>query len=137
MFRLKKGMKFYDGREVTSKDVKATIDYIMNPANKSNFQISYSVWVGANNDPDVFDLVFSSKRIPPNGASREHHRNPWVDRLIDGIRMEMNQEKRKELCSEVQKILANDVPYVPLWFEDMTSVHRREIGEIALSPAGG
>src|SRR6516165_1155281 len=101
-----KGMKFHDGREVTSKDVKATIDYIMNPANKSNFQISYSVWVGANNDPDVFDLVFSSKRIPPNGASREHHRNPWVDRLIDGIRMEMNQEKRKELCSEVQKLLA-------------------------------
>ena len=95
---------------------------------RGNFQISYSVWVGANNDPDVFDLVFSSKRIPPNGASREHHRNPWVDRLIDGIRMEMNQEKRKELCSEVQKILANDVPYVPRWFKDVTSVHRREMG---------
>ena len=50
--------------------------------------------------------------------------------------MEMNREKRKELCSEVQKILANDVPYVPLWFKDVTSVHRRERGEIALSPAG-
>src|SRR5215469_1772182 len=47
------------------------------------------------------------------------------------------EEKRKELCSEEQKILANDVPYVPLWFKDVTSVHRREMGEIALSPAGG
>lgn len=56
---------------------------------------------------------------------------------VDGIRMEMNREKRKELCSEVQKILANEVPYVPLWFKDVTSVHRRETGEIALSPAGG
>jgi ABC-type transport system substrate-binding protein len=71
VFRLKKGMKFHDGREVTSKDVKTTIDYIMNPANKSNFQISYSVWVGANNDPDVFDLVFSSERIPPNEPAKD------------------------------------------------------------------
>ena len=77
---------------------------------RGNFQISYSVWVGANHDPDVFDLVFSSKRIPPNGANRGHYRNLRVDRLIDGLRMEMNREKRKELCSEVQRILANDVP---------------------------
>ena len=34
-------------------------------------------------------------------------------------------------------ILADDVPYVPLWFKDVTNVHRRENGEIALSPAGG
>ena len=81
--------------------------------------------------------MFSSKKIPPNGANRGHYRNLRVDQLIDEVRMEMNREKRKELCSEVQKILANDVPYVPLWFKDVTSVHRREMGEIALSPAGG
>jgi len=104
---------------------------------RGNFQISYLRWVGANNDPDVFDLVFSSKRIPPNGANRGHYRNTQVDALIDGIRMEMNREKRKELCSEVQKIVAEDVPYVPLWFTDVVSVHRREMGEIALSPMGG
>jgi peptide/nickel transport system substrate-binding protein len=83
---------------------------------RGNLQISYALWVGANNDPDVFDLVFSSKKIPPNGANRGHYRNPRVDALIDEIRMEMNPEKRKELCSEAQKILANDVPYLPLWF---------------------
>jgi peptide/nickel transport system substrate-binding protein len=27
---------------------------------KGNFQLSYSIWVGANNDPDVFSLVFRS-----------------------------------------------------------------------------
>jgi peptide/nickel transport system substrate-binding protein len=104
---------------------------------RGNFQISYLRWVGANNDPDVFDLVFSSKRIPPNGANRGHYRNAQVDALIDGIRMEMNREKRRELCSEVQKIVAEDVPYVPLWFTDVVSVHRKEMGEIALSPTGG
>jgi len=103
---------------------------------KGHFQISYLQWVGANNDPDVFELVFSSKRFPPDGPNRGHYRNARVDELADQIRREMNREKRKELCSAVQKILAEDLPYVPLWYRDVVSVHRREMGEIALSPTG-
>jgi ABC-type transport system substrate-binding protein len=45
---------------------------------KGNFQLSYLKWVGANNDPDVFALVFSSKRIPPNGSNGGRYRNPKV-----------------------------------------------------------
>ena len=63
-----------------------------------------------------------------------HYRSARVDVLIDGIRMEMNREKRKELCSEVQNMVAEDLRYLPLWSKDVTSVHRREMGEIALSP---
>jgi ABC-type transport system substrate-binding protein len=48
----------------------------------------------------------------------------------------MDQEKRKLLCSEVQKILADDLPYLPLWFVDVVSVHRRSLGDLPLSPTG-
>jgi ABC-type transport system substrate-binding protein len=41
-----------------------------------------------------------------------------------------------ELCSEVQKILADDLPYLPLWFTDVISVHRRSLGDLTLSPTG-
>ena len=47
----------------------------------------------------------------PNGANRGHYRNARIDALTDQIRVEMNQEKRKALCSEAQKILAEDLPY--------------------------
>jgi peptide/nickel transport system substrate-binding protein len=62
---------------------------------KGNFQLSYLKWVGASNDPDVFAIVFSTKRIPPNGSNRGRYRNPKVDELSDAIRVEMNQQKRK------------------------------------------
>ena len=65
-----------------------------------------------------------------------HYRSARVDVLIDGIRMEMNREKRKELCSEVQNMVAEDLRYLPLWSKDVTSVHRPEMREIALSPTG-
>jgi peptide/nickel transport system substrate-binding protein len=102
---------------------------------KGNFQLSYSIWIGANNDPDVFDLVFSSKKIPPNGRNRGHYRNPQVDTLIERIRGEMDQSKRKELCSQVQKILSEDLPYVPLWYVDQVSVHTRHL-QVQVTPTG-
>ena len=89
--------------------------------------MSYLKWVGANNDPDVFALVFSTKRIPPNGSNRWRYRNPKVDELTDAIRVEMNQQKRKVLTSEVPKIVAEDVPYIPLWYADVVSVHQRSL----------
>jgi ABC-type transport system substrate-binding protein len=48
----------------------------------------------------------------------------------------MDREKRKTLCSETQKILAEDLPYLPMWFGDAVSVHRKELGDLALSPSG-
>lgn len=102
---------------------------------KGNFQLSYSIWVGANNDPDIFDLVFSSKKIPPNGRNRGRYRNPQADALIEQIRGEMDQSKRKQLCSQIQKILSEDLPYVPLWYVDQVSVHNRRL-QVQLTPTG-
>lgn len=109
---------------------------VLSDAIKGNFQLNLLRWVGANNDPDIFEFVFSSKRFPPDGANRGHYRNPRIDSLTDQIRVEMDQDKRKVLCSEVQKILADDLPYLPLWFTDATSVHRKSLGHFELSPTG-
>lgn len=109
---------------------------LFSDAAQGNFQLTYLKWVGANNDPDVFDFVFSSKRFPPDGANRGHFHDARVDALIKQIRGEMEQQKRKTQCSEVQKILAEEEPYIPLWFTDVISVHRRELRALTLSPTG-
>ena len=99
-----------------------------------NFQLTYSRWIGATNDPDFFEFAFSSHRFPPDGANRGHYRDPRIDALTDQIRIEMDQEKRKALCSQAQKILADDLPFLPLWFTDVVSVHSRALGDPPLSP---
>jgi ABC-type transport system substrate-binding protein len=48
----------------------------------------------------------------------------------------MNQQKREELTSQVQQIIAEDLPYIPLWYADVVSVHRRTLGELTLSSIG-
>lgn len=108
---------------------------LLSDASRGDFQLCYLRWVGANNDPDIFEYVFHSKKIPPNGANRGHYRNSQLDALLDAMRVENNRENRIKLCSQVQRIVANDLPYLPLWFTDNISVHRRGLGPVNLSPS--
>jgi peptide/nickel transport system substrate-binding protein len=101
-----------------------------------SFQLYTLRLIGGNNDPDIFDYVFNSKKIPPNGANRGHYHNPQLDALLDQARIEMDRQKRKVLLSQIQKIVAEDEPYINLWYVDNVCVHRKRITNVVIPPAG-
>ena len=105
---------------------------------RGNFEMFTLRWIGANNDPDTFfDYIFSSKKMPPAGANRGPlPQSGRSIRCCDQARVESDQEKRRELFSQVQKIIAEDLPYMSLWFMDNVSVHRKRISDVQLSPTG-
>ena len=103
---------------------------------RGSFELYTARWVGGNNDPDMFEYVFSSKRVPPDGANRGHYRNPQLDELLDRARVEMDRGKRKRIFSEVQKIVAEDEPYLDLWYRNNMCVHRRRLTGVVLPPVG-
>lgn len=103
---------------------------------RGNFELYTLRWVGANNDPDIFEYIFSSKKMPPSGANRGHYRNARLDTLIDEARVEGDRAKRRELFGQVQKIVTQDEPYLSLWFADNVCVHRARISNIHLTPSG-
>jgi len=102
---------------------------------KGNFQVYSLRWLGANNDPDVFNYVFHSKSTPPNGANRGHYSNPKVDQLIELARRELDLEKRQAAYHEIQHIVAEDLPYVSLFYMDNVCVYNKRIEGIRLYPA--
>jgi len=103
---------------------------------RGDFELYTLRWIGANNDPEFYEFAFSSKRIPPMGGNRGHYRNPEVDALLDRARVESDKEKRRKLFSKVQKIIAEDLPYLSLWLMDNVSVHRKRISDVQISPTG-
>jgi peptide/nickel transport system substrate-binding protein len=103
---------------------------------RGSFQLYSLRWVGANNDPDIFEYVFSSKKIPPEGANRGRYRNPELDALFDSARVEMDREKRKAILGQIQKIVAEDEPYINLWYPDNVCVHRTRLTNIVIPPGG-
>ena len=103
---------------------------------RGDFELYTLRWIGANNDPEFYEFAFSSKRIPPMGGNRGHYRNPEVDALLDRARVESDKEKRRKLFSKVQKIIAEDLPYLSMWFMDNVSVHQKRISDVQISPTG-
>jgi peptide/nickel transport system substrate-binding protein len=100
------------------------------------FQMYSLRWIGGNEDPDIFEYAFHSAKFPPNGANRGFYSNPRVDALIDQARREIDPNVRKPLYAEVQRILANDLPYIDLWYLDNVMVHTRRVTNLKLNPAG-
>jgi peptide/nickel transport system substrate-binding protein len=100
-----------------------------------NFQAYSLRWIGSD-DPDIFNLIFHSKRVPPNGANRGHYSNPEVDRLIDFSRRELDRDKRREAYKRIQQIVAEELPYVSLFYLDNVCVYNRRIQGMRLYPAG-
>jgi len=103
---------------------------------KGNFQAYSRRWIGGNNDPDIFNLIFHSTMTPPNGANRGFYANPEVDRLIDYGRRETDTEKRKAAYQQIQRIVSEDLPYVSLFYMDNVVVFNKRIKGVRLYPAG-
>jgi len=103
---------------------------------KGNFQAYSLQWVGGNNDPDIFNHVFHSNMIPPNGANRGRYANPAVDRLIELTQRTSDLAERKAACQAIQRIVAEDLPYVSLWHLDNVAVYNKRISGVELLPSG-
>lgn len=96
------------------------------------FQVYSLRWVGGNEDPDMFQYVFHSA----GGANRQFYRNPRVDALIDKARIEPDQNARREDYAEIQQILAEDLPYINLWYFDNVMVYSKRVRGLTLNPSG-
>jgi peptide/nickel transport system substrate-binding protein len=99
------------------------------------FQLYGLRWIGGNQDPDIF-YVFHSSRFPPNGYNRGHYLNAQVDALIDQARRQVDPAVRKPIYAKVQSILADELPYIDLWYLDNVLVHNRRVHNLQLNPAG-
>jgi peptide/nickel transport system substrate-binding protein len=103
---------------------------------KGAYQMYSMRWIGGNQDPDIFEYVFDSGSFPPRRANRTYYSNPRVDALIKEGRTTLDQQKRKVIYEEVQQIVAEELPYINLWYFDNVLVHTTRVRGIELNPAG-
>ncbi len=103
---------------------------------KGAYQMYSMRWIGGNQDPDIFEYVFDSASFPPKRANRTFYSNPRVDELIREGRSTLDEQKRKVIYAELQRIIAEDLPYINLWYLDNVLIHTNRVQGIELNPAG-
>jgi peptide/nickel transport system substrate-binding protein len=102
-----------------------------------NFQMFSLQWVGgAMVDPDILRRVFYSTQTPPAGFNRGHYSNPEVDRLLDLAGAATSETERKKYYGEVQKIVADDAPYISIWNRTNIAVAQPTLTGLHLNAVG-
>lgn len=87
------------------------------------FQMYCLRWIGSNEDPDIFRYAYGSDRFPPKGGNRGHYANAHVDQLLTAAASATDANLRRQQYVEIQKILADELPGLPLWYLNNEIVH--------------
>jgi len=96
---------------------------------QGNFELFSAVWTPVV-DPELFYWVFHSNSIPgPDkaGGNRVAYSSAMVDKWIEQTQIISDSKERAKLVYQIENQLAQDLPYIPLWFADEIVVHSKRI----------
>ena len=103
---------------------------------KGAFQMYALRWIGVNEDPDIFRYAYGSGSMPPMGGNRGRYRNARVDALLSAAGGDPDQARRRAAYVEVQQILAEELPGIPLWYPNNEVVHTGRLGGVRVGASG-
>ena len=87
---------------------------------------TYEMSGGFDPYPNHIAQRFHSINIMDYGSSDEGYNNPEVDALLDQANRELDFEKRVELFWQIQDLIAEDLPRIPLFTSDDVHALRKE-----------
>ena len=95
---------------------------------QGNFEMFSAIWVPVT-EPDLYYFVHHSSSIPKgddSGGNRHGFKNAEIDRLIEVGRTTMAPEQRKLIYQKIERIMLEELPYIPLWNEHRIIVYNKE-----------
>ncbi len=99
------------------------------------FQLYSLSWVGIKS-PDIFKYIFHSSMIPPNGANRGRYISPVADQLIDAANAATDPAEQAQKYQQLQAHVLEELPYIPLWYEDHIFIAKANIIGYTLASDG-
>ena len=117
--------------QIQSSEFGVFMDDIKN----GRFQV-FSLRRAGVSDPDFYSTIFHSKSLAPVGQNRGYYVNPRVDQLLETGRSTFDRAKRKAAYDEVQRILADELPYISLYHRDNVAIMRSNVDGFEMYPSG-
>jgi ABC-type transport system substrate-binding protein len=102
---------------------------------RGNFDLTGGQWLGIN-EPHQYYLLFDSKMVPPRGSNRGAYANRQMDSLVEAGDFTLEPLRRRAIYGAVQKLAADDLPYLPLWWVDTVFVMNHRIDGFEPYPNG-
>lgn len=94
--------------------VKQDTQVLYSRLRQSDFSVSDAAWVADFDDPINFLYLLDSNTGQQNYGN---YSNPEYDALLTQSASEMDLQKRAELLAEAEKMMLEEYPITPMWFQ--------------------
>ncbi|MBS1637174.1 MAG: ABC transporter substrate-binding protein [Bacteroidetes bacterium] len=91
-------------------------------------------WVGDYADEENFMSLFYSKNFAPVGSNYTHYKNPDFDHLFEKAIREQNADVKKVLYQQMDQMLIDDSPVVPLYYDQVIRLVHKNIQGLTTNP---
>lgn len=91
-------------------------------------------WVGDYADEESFMSLFYSKNFSPIGSNYTHYKNPEFDVLFEKVIREQNREVKNGLYQQMDQMLIDDAPIVPLYYDQVIRLVHKNIKDFTTNP---
>lgn len=118
----------------------------INDLNRGHFQIGFLRSVGGHYFTDIFKAAFGSRSIPFDPTipdqdrtgflNRARYRHRYLDQLIAQAEGATDRQQQIALYGRIQELLAEEVPWIYLWYPANVAVMSQRVSNVRLPPSG-
>ena len=91
-------------------------------------------WIADYPDAENYVSLFYSKNFTPNGPNYTHFKNDIFDELYEKSVKEVNVEKRQKLYQQMDSIIIEEAPIVPLYYDEVIRFTQKNIHDLGINP---
>jgi peptide/nickel transport system substrate-binding protein len=121
------------GLDVAIVETKSGDDFVATLAT-GRFDLALAGWIADTTDAaDFYEALFWSRAIgDENGSNNSRWNDPRTDDALARFRVQPTEENRQE----IESIVRNEAPLVPLIYGQSTVIHARRLRNVTISPIG-
>jgi peptide/nickel transport system substrate-binding protein len=117
-------------------DVKISVDQpteLKKAVNNNQIEFFKKSWVCDYADEENFMSLFYSKNFAPGGFNYFHYKNEKFDALYELALKEQHPIKRMELYQEMDNIVMQDAPIVPLYYDQVVRLVSKNVENFSIN----
>ncbi len=108
----------------------ATLRTAISTGKVSMFRAS---WIADYPDAENYLSLFYSGNFSPNGPNYTHYKNAAFDQLYDQAFRETDAEKRTALYSKMDKMVIDDAPVIPLFYDKAARFTQKNVSGLGIN----
>ena len=103
---------------------------------RSNGKVDFfrSSWIADYPDAENFLSLFHTKNFAPFGPNYTHFSNKKFDSLYNQSLLEIDKQKREEIYLKMNKILTDNLPVIPIYYDQAICFLKNDVKNLKLSP---